>query len=114
MAAVIFRTCYTDPQRFTSALMFSVTDSAKEELQRTLERTSMAPGKILRLTTPPAWTGPGDFGVVIDESGEEEQLVEFNGQTILAVDSDLAAHLADSVLDFIDSPEGPRFTLDVY
>mgnify|MGYP001299190497 CR=1 FL=1 len=70
------------------------------------------PGR--KLAVKPEWTGPGDFGVVIDESGEEEQLVEFNGQTILVVDSDLAGHLADSVLDFINSPEGPRFTLDVY
>ena len=95
--------------------MFTVTDSAKEELQRTVERTSLAPGKVLRLTTPPAWTGPGDFGVVIDESGgEEEHMVEFQGLTVLVVDSDLVGHLADSVLDFVDSSDGPRFTLDVY
>ncbi len=94
--------------------MFTVTDSAKEELQRTLERSSLAPGKVLRLTTPPAWTGPGDFGVVIDQSGDEEHLVEFQGLTVLVVDSDLAGHLAESVLDFVDSSDGPRFTLDVY
>lgn len=111
---MIFGTCYTDPRRFTSGFMLTVTDSAKEELQRTLERTSLAPGKVLRLTTPPAWTGPGDFGVVIDASGEDEHLVEFHGATVLVVDSDLADHLTDSVLDFIDSSDGPRFTLDVY
>lgn len=94
--------------------MLTVTDSAKEELMRVLETTSLAEGKYLRLATPPVWVGDGDFGVVIDEPGNHDQVVEFEGTTVLLVDYGLGEHLSTSVLDFVDSPEGPRFSLDVH
>ena len=94
--------------------MVTVTDSAKEELSRRLETSSLAPGKYLRLATPPVWAGPGDFGIVADERKDEDHVVDFRGREVLLVDAGLAEHLSDSVFDFKDSPDGPRFTLDVY
>ena len=94
--------------------MLTVTDSAKEELMRVLETSSLAQGRYLRLATPPVWVGDGDFGVVIDEPGNHDHVVEFEGTTVLLVDYGLGEHLSTSVLDFIESPEGPRFTLDVH
>ena len=94
--------------------MVKVTDSAKEELSRVLETSSLEPGKYLRLATPPVWDGEGDFGIVIDEKGTHDRAVDFQGVQVLLVDRALDDHLSDAVFDFKQSPDGPRFTLDVY
>ncbi len=94
--------------------MFDVTEPAKDELHRILEIRELEPGKFLRLATPPMWVGDGDFGIVIDEKGNHDQVVEFLDTPVLLVDMELNAHLISSVLDFVESPEGPRFTLDVH
>ena len=94
--------------------MVTVTDRAKAELKRILETSNLDPGKLLRLATPPVWTGEGDFGVVIDEEGDGDHAVNFQEFKVLLVDADLAQRLSTSVLDFKDSSNGPRFTLDVF
>ena len=94
--------------------MVTVTDSAKEELKRILETRSLDPGKHLRLTTPPVWEGQGDFGVVIDEERMGDHAVDFQGLKVLLIDPALAEQLSNAVFDFKDSPEGSRFTVDVY
>ncbi len=94
--------------------MFDVTEPAKEELHRILEIRELEPGKFLRLATPPMWVGDGDFGIVIDEKGNHDQVVEFLDTPVLLVDMELNAHLSESLLDFVYSSNGPRFTLDVY
>ena len=94
--------------------MVTVTDRAKEELKRTLEVSNLDPGKFLRLATPPSWTGEGDFGIVIDEERNKDDAVLFHGLKILLVDAGLTEQLPTAVLDFKDSPDGPRFTLDVF
>ena len=94
--------------------MVKVTDSAKEELSRVLETSSLEPGKYLRLANPPVWEGEGDFGIVIDEKGTHDRVVDFEGGQVLLVDRALDDPLSDAVFDFKQSPEGPRFTLDVY
>ena len=94
--------------------MLTVTDSAREELKRTLETRSLDPGQCLRLAVPPVWSGEGDFGIVIDEQGQGDYAVELEGAKVLLVDPAVAEQLSSSVLDFKDSPDGPRFTLDVY
>ena len=94
--------------------MVEVTDSAKGELKRILEMRSLEPGKCLRLATPPFWTGEGDFGIVIDEERDGDHAVTFQGSNVLAMDPALVHQLPTAVLDFKDSPDGPRFTLDVF
>ena len=94
--------------------MVTVTDAAKEELKRILETRSLDPGKYLRLATPPVWEGEGDFGVVIDEERFADHAVEFQGLKVLLMDPTLAEQLPNAVFDFKDSPQGARFTLDVY
>ena len=90
--------------------MLTVTEEAKTELKRTVEARGLDPGQCLRLAVPPAWTGPGDFGVVIGGQGVADNPVEFEGTTVLLVDADLAAQLSKAVFDFKDG----RFTLDIY
>ena len=92
----------------------TITDQAKEELTKTLERVNLDPNKYLRLTTPPVWGGEGDFGIVIDEMSEGDHIVESKGKTVLIMDSDLIQKFPDAILDFKISVEGSRFTLDIY
>ena len=94
--------------------MVTVTDSAKEEFVRILSTKELEPGKYLRLAIPPVWTGAGDFGIVIDSEQEDDQAIDYEGRKILLVGHDLLHQLENSVLDFKESPEGPRFTLDVF
>jgi Fe-S cluster assembly iron-binding protein IscA len=90
--------------------MFEITESAREELKHIVEIQNMEEGQFLRLATPPVWIGDGDFGVVIDKPGDDDMVVDHEGETVLLVDPGLAEHLAKSVMDFKDS----RFSLDVY
>ena len=63
---------------------------------------------------PPVWEGEGDFGIVIDSQTDEDHEVVFQGLTVLLIDAALAEQLSNSKLDFKDSSDGPRFTLDVF
>ncbi len=94
--------------------MVTVTDNAKEELKRILETRALAPGKMLRLAMPPVWKGEGDFGIVIDDQGNDDYVVEYQGMNILLMDAGLVDSLTKAVLDFKESPAGMAFTLDVY
>ena len=46
--------------------MLTVTDEARAELKRTLETRVLPDERYLKLAVKPEWTGPGDFGIVID------------------------------------------------
>ena len=94
--------------------MVTVTDRAKEELRRIAETNSLDTGKYLRLATPPVWTGDGDFGIVIDEERSGDHVLDLEGTKLLLVDPDLAEPLSKAVLDFKESLDGARFTLDVH
>ena len=94
--------------------MVTVTEKAKEELKRVLETRALAPGKLLRLAMPPVWKGEGDFGIVIDDQGHDDYVVEYQGMNILLMDAGLVDGLTKAVLDFKESPAGMAFTLDVY
>ena len=94
--------------------MITVTDKAKEELKRILETRTMSPGKFLRLAMPPVWKGEGDFGIVIDEQGDDDYVISHEGMNVLLMDAGLADGLTEAVLDFKESPGGMAFTLDVY
>ena len=63
---------------------------------------------------PPVWVGEGDFGIVIDGEMDGDSVVEIGGLKVLLVDFDLTDRLPTAVLDFKDSPQGPRFTLDIF
>ena len=94
--------------------MFQVSDAAKDELKIILDSRSMPQGRYLKLALKPEWTGPGDFGVVIEVEKGGEVFFEHNGKVVLAVDPGLAENLEKSVFDFKDTPQGAGFTLDVY
>ena len=74
----------------------------------------LTPGRYLRLAVPPAWTGEGEFGIVIDSRGPGDVSVAFEGRPVLLIERDVAEKLSRSVLDFKPPPEGRGFTLDVF
>ena len=90
--------------------MLQVTEQAKEELSRVLVGRNIEAGRCLRLAVPPAWSGPGDFGIVVDDEKAEDHAVTLRGVKVMLVDDHLLAKLTDSVLDFKET----AFSLDVY
>ena len=94
--------------------MFLITDAAKNELKTILEARGLQEGWYLKLAVKPEWTGPGDFGVVIDVEKGGEVFYDHRGMVVLAVDPGLAENLESSVFDFKQTPQGAGFTLDVY
>ena len=94
--------------------MVAIKTRAKKELRRIVETRPPDEGKYLRLTAPPVWEGEGEFGIVIDEERVGDNIVDFGGIRILIIDPGVADNLSNAVLDFKDSPQGSRFTLDVF
>ena len=90
--------------------MLRVTDQAKEELGRILADRNIEAGRCLRLAIPPAWPGPGDFGIVVDDEKGDDHAVTLRGVKVMLVDDHLLAKLSNSVLDFKDT----GLSLDVY
>ncbi len=87
-----------------------VTEQAKEELKRILLDRQIEAGRCLRLAVPPAWPGPGDFGIVVDDEKGGDHAVTLRGVKVMLVDDHLLAKLSDSVLDFKET----GLSLDVY
>ena len=94
--------------------MLTVTDEAKAELKRTLETRVLPDERYLKLAVKPEWTGPGDFGIVIDIEKGGEVFYEYEGMVGLAIDPGLVENLENSVFDFKETPQGLGFTLDVH
>ena len=94
--------------------MVTVTSRAKTELKRILESGDRRDDRWLRLSAPPVWEGEGDFGIVKDVERNGDHIVSFQGTKVLLMDPGLVAQMPKAVLDFKNSPDGRRFTLDVF
>ena len=94
--------------------MLTVTGIAKRELKKIVEQRKLDAGRCLRLAIPPAWPGPGDFGIVIDDEKSDDLTVTLRGVKILLLSQELAPQMSTSVLDYKETPQGMGFTLDVY
>ena len=94
--------------------MISVTEEAKRELKRIIENRDIEHEKFLRLAIPPVWTGVGDFGIVIDEQRPEDIAITYGELKVLLIESGVSEGMSSGILDFKESPDGFRFTLDVY
>ena len=97
---------------------FIVTEEAKKEFKRIRDNRTIKPGKHLRFAIPPIWTGYGGFGIVIDEEREEDISIFLDDDKVLIIEDSVAERVdnqkdgdEESILDFVESPEGTRFTL---
>ena len=88
--------------------MVTVTESAKEELKNTLSEADISePNMGLRL----AQTAPEEFGLMLDEEQEGDQVVEHEGSKVLLVGADLMELLEGFTIDCQNTPEGQRLTI---
>lgn len=94
--------------------MVQISEAAKRQLKVLMVERKLAPDRFLRLTVPPAWTGEGDFGIVVDARGGADTGVTLDGKTVLVVGPDVVEQIPNAMLDFKKTPDGQRFTLDVY
>ena len=94
--------------------MLKISSAARKELKRIVDERRMEAGRCLRLAIPPAWTGSGDFGIVVDSERGSDRAVLVRGVKVLLLDELLLENLTSSVLDFKQTPQGMGFTLDVY
>ena len=97
---------------------FIVTEESKKEFKRIRDNRTIKPGKHLRFAIPPVWTGYGSFGIVIDEEREGDISIFLDDDKVLIIENSVAEGVVnqkdgdeDSILDFVESPEGTRFTL---
>ena len=93
---------------------FQVTNEARAQLKVVADNRRLDPGRFLRLAIQPAWTGEGEFGIVIDSRGSMDVSIAEDQTTVLLIEREVAEQLARSVLDFKETPRGLAFTLDVY
>jgi len=94
--------------------VLNITLKAKEEFKKISEQKDIWPHQFLRLTIPPIWSGEGDFGIVIDNTNENDIKINFENKTILLIDDSINESLSNSTLDYIESEKQTGFNLDIY
>jgi len=87
--------------------MLTVTDSAKQELKKTLSAHTDDPEVSLRLELKP----PGQFGLALSKEAEGDQVVEHEGTRILLVASELTPAVEGVTLDVKDTADGPKLVI---
>lgn len=89
--------------------MIHVTEKASEALLQGLQANTDDQTQGLRLTHI---AGQG-YGLALDTEREGDQVVEHQGRKTLLVGQALAEQLDGAVLDALDSPEGPRLSIQL-
>jgi Fe-S cluster assembly iron-binding protein IscA len=90
--------------------MIQVTERAKQELRNLLTAKVDWPGARLRLMD----RGQGRLGLGIDIESPDDQVVDYDGATLLVVEPGLATNLKGVTLDVDDNPEGPELVICGY
>ena len=94
--------------------MITITNRAKTKLREMKEDGTVKKGKFLRLATPPTWTGEGDFGLVLDIERMGDAKITDEDIVLLLIDPALNHGYDQRILDFKETPDGSRFSLDIY
>ena len=87
--------------------MVSVTERARLELKRLLEASADMPQSRLRLMD----RGEGNLGLGIDIEFPGDELVRYDGSTVLVVEHGLARSLRGITLDVDDTATGPEIVV---
>ena len=88
--------------------MINVTERAKKALKKLLTANVDLPEGRLRLMD----RGQGKLGLGVDIEIPGDELVKYNGSTILVVEPGLVANLKGVTLDVEDSVEGSKLVID--
>jgi Fe-S cluster assembly iron-binding protein IscA len=87
--------------------MIVITDDAKKELKKILTENAQDPNIVLRLTA----NEQGQLGLVMDNVTDGDNVIEYDGSKVLAIEEHFASHLEGISLEVEDTPEGPMLTL---
>jgi len=88
-------------------LMIVVTDRAAEELRNTLVAVEPEAEQILRLV----YTPDSGFALTLDVEREGDQVVESEGQKVLAISSEISNAVTGATIDVRDTTSGPRLVI---
>ena len=88
--------------------MINITERAKQMLRKILDANVDFPEGRLRVMD----RGQGKLGLGIDIEMPEDELVKYEGSTILVIERGLVANLKGITLDVEDSVEGSKLVVD--
>ena len=88
--------------------MIQITDGAKAELKRLLNASVDWPGARLRLLE----RSQGNLGLGIDIESVGDHVVEYEGDKLLLIATDLATRLEHVLLDIDATPDGIVLVID--
>jgi Fe-S cluster assembly iron-binding protein IscA len=89
--------------------MIHVTEKAGQALLESLQANTSEETQGLRLTHV---AGQG-YGLALDTERAGDQVVQHQGRKVLLVAETVAEQLEDAILDAVDSPEGPRLSIQL-
>lgn len=90
--------------------MLTVTATAKEKLQETLQQHTTDPDVAIRII--PSRSKPRGLELALDKEREGDQIVESKeGKKVLLIGPDLALALKGMVMDYQETPGGVGFTI---
>lgn len=87
--------------------MIMVTDRAAEELRNALVAVGPEPEQILRLI----YTADSGFALTLDVEREGDQVVESEGQKVLAISTEITTAVTGATIDVRDTDSGPRLII---
>jgi Fe-S cluster assembly iron-binding protein IscA len=87
----------------------AVTEAAAEHLQSILMEQEAEDEMALRLIPQPG----GRLALTLDRPGVGDESIEAAGQTVLVVAPDVADMLTGSVIDLLETSEGPKLAINL-
>jgi Fe-S cluster assembly iron-binding protein IscA len=87
--------------------MLEVSERARAELKKVLDTAACEPDHSLRL----AITGPDQLGLGVDVERPGDEVYEYEGDTVLMVDQNIAELVKDRRLDVSETEEGRKLTI---
>lgn len=85
----------------------TVTDQAAATLKELLVSQRQEPDQVLRLVS----YGEGNHGFQLDTPQEDDQVVEHEGEVVMAIEPSISEVMTGNVLDLKETPQGPTLTL---
>jgi Fe-S cluster assembly iron-binding protein IscA len=87
----------------------NVTERAAEALYKTLEDVDRDPSQVLRLVSQ-----ADGLSLALDEQREDDQVIEYQGSAVMVLEPIISEQLSGVTIDYADTPEGGRLTIQRY
>ena len=87
--------------------MLNITEKAKQELKKILDKAVEMPQARLRLCD----RGGGELGLGIDVEVADDSVIEYDGERILVVENQLLGKLGNITIDIDNTASGPELII---